>query len=478
MMLPKVAEFRGQTAGARVARELLLRRRNDEPVGAANHAMQQLPLTPIGAAVLPTAASLPTASRAAGAGFPAGSVGGFAGMVTDAAAQSGAAMAEAATRTGNGSRPDEQRPEVSSPDLRGADKRAFGVDSETASGAPSANPEPTAQLPATNRIRAPAPPNSKTHAPASAPAVEKLLPAEALAPEVHVAPDAAFSVAGALTHGPRLNAVAPSTTGTTDPGQAPPQVGDATARTALDAGEQQPAGGQPEPSVIPAKAAIVTAAAHSAATLSPAQDEAAATGIPTPTVPVLFGPFAPPAASPPGNDAPQAAARGTSGAAASPAEQLGKVLIAATTTQAGNRQLMVRLDPPELGHVRIAITQPREGGAAVTLTVERPETLLMVLRDEQALHSALDRAGVPAEARTVSFELAPQREAPSPAQPQGHLPAGAPAFDLAARDHGQRPPRPMATALPDPATTETDEPADSQRVYVAMWRRAGIDITA
>jgi flagellar hook-length control protein FliK len=303
-------------------------------------------------------------------------------------------------------------------------------------------------------------------------------------------------VAGALTDLSRQNSAATSATGTTDRGQADfawhanarspvaaanlavseqavPQVGDATARTAaLDAGAQQPAENEPEPSVIPTRAAILTEAARCTAASSRGQDAA------SPTVPALAGSLTPPAPSPPGTDAPRAAVRGTSSAAAPPAEQLGKVLIVATATQGGNRQLTVRLDPPELGHVRIAITQPHEGGAAVTLTVERPETLLMVLRDEPALHRALDRAGVPADARTVSFELAPQREAPTSAQPQPHVPSGSPALDMAGRDHGQRPSRPMVTAPPDPAATEANEPADSQPAYVTMWCRAGIDITA
>jgi hypothetical protein len=196
----------------------------------------------------------------------------------------------------------------------------------------------------------------------------------------------------------------------------------------------------------------------------------------TPMIPALAGPLAPPAASPAGGDAPLAAPRDTRGAAAPPAQQLGTVLIASAMTQAGSRQLTVRLDPPELGHVRIAITQPREGGAVVTLTVERPETLLMVLRDEPALHRALDRAGVLAEARTVNFELAPQREAAPSVQPPAHH--GGAAADLAARDHGQRPPRPMGPAPPDPAAEATDATADNRLTSVPLWRRAGIDITA
>ena len=171
----------------------------------------------------------------------------------------------------------------------------------------------------------------------------------------------------------------------------------------------------------------------------------------------------------------------TDQAKAPPAEQLGSILVASTRAPAGNQQLTVRLDPPELGRVHIAIAQPRTGAAAVTLTVERPETLLMVLRDAPALHRALDRAGVPAEARTVTFELAPQRTA-SPQGPHAqNSPSSGPGFDLASRDQWQRPARQM----PERNEHGTDiahnaeEPIEDQRArYKRMWQRAGIDITA
>jgi hypothetical protein len=161
-----------------------------------------------------------------------------------------------------------------------------------------------------------------------------------------------------------------------------------------------------------------------------------------------------------------------------PVEQLGTILVASTRTQAGNQQLTVRLDPPELGRVHIAIAQPRTGAAAVTLTVERPDTLLLVLRDAPALHRALDRAGVPAEARTVAFELAPQREA-TPQQPHAQGSHSGLTIDLAARDQGQRPTRQMpARNEPGASNENTDQSTEQQPAYTRVWQRAGIDITA
>lgn len=185
-----------------------------------------------------------------------------------------------------------------------------------------------------------------------------------------------------------------------------------------------------------------------------------------------------PAAPAPAEPAVHSLVGSTDQTATPPAAQLGSILVASTRTQGGNQQLTVRLDPPELGRVQIAIAQPGTGAAAVTLTVERPETLLMVLRDAPALHQALDRAGIPAEARTVAFQLAPQHE-PSPQQPHGQGSQPGPAFDLGSRDQWQRPTRQMPQRNePGAGSAAADEASDNQPAYARIWQRAGIDITA
>ena len=166
------------------------------------------------------------------------------------------------------------------------------------------------------------------------------------------------------------------------------------------------------------------------------------------------------------------------------ARQIGDVAVTLLrSVGGGDRQLTVRLDPPQLGRVQVAIAQARGGAAAVTLTVERPETLLLALRDEPALHRALDRAGVPTEARTVTVQLAPQRAEPSadrsplhPSQPGSNL------LEQAPRDHGHGQARQTPLGQPTPTArqaADADDPADPILASTqSSWQRAGIDITA
>jgi hypothetical protein len=180
------------------------------------------------------------------------------------------------------------------------------------------------------------------------------------------------------------------------------------------------------------------------------------------------------------HDATRQASGDAGHATAGPAQQIAAGMDALTRTAGGNRQLVVRLDPPELGRVQIAIAQPKSGPAAVVLTVERPETLLLVLRDQPSLHQALDRAGVAADARTVSFELAPVRTDPHPTVPHGgHGRPGDATLDLTAREQGGRSARqdPRASAYADPlGSGEVGDPLVIN--LPPAWSRAGIDITA
>jgi hypothetical protein len=147
---------------------------------------------------------------------------------------------------------------------------------------------------------------------------------------------------------------------------------------------------------------------------------------------------------------------------------------------------VLRLEPAELGKIQIAVAQPRDGAAAVVLTVERPETLLLVLRDQQGLHQALDRAGIAADGRTVSVELAPMRAEPQPAAP--HAGHGQP--DTAATDRGLnrdtnrdpgtggRSARHRPGAAGDANRPGPGMPGNALRAALPAWRRAGVDITA
>ena len=93
------------------------------------------------------------------------------------------------------------------------------------------------------------------------------------------------------------------------------------------------------------------------------------------------------------------------------------------------RVLSVQLDPEELGRVRIRIEQGGDGPARVDLTAERPETLQLLLRDQTALHHALDQAGVTPDARVIRFHLADQGAiAPTPTAPPAPLPQPSASF--------------------------------------------------
>lgn len=239
----------------------------------------------------------------------------------------------------------------------------------------------------------------------------------------------------------------------------------------------------PQPAAQPAQnqAAPVAADGHAAKPGQPA-GAASAPAQPVNAVPATAAAADIPPAPIVADPAPVAATRQPA-APAPLVEQIGTVAVTLARSTGGDRQLTIRLDPPQLGQVQVAISQPRSGAVtAVTLTVERPETLLMVLRDEPALHRALDRAGVPADGRTVTFQLAPPHEASPAPSPQPHGSAGGPGLpDMAAREQGQGQPRqsPSAPTTYSGRRADADEPAETASAPTQpRWRYAGIDITA
>ena len=88
----------------------------------------------------------------------------------------------------------------------------------------------------------------------------------------------------------------------------------------------------------------------------------------------------------------------------SAAEQLRGAFTTAASP-AGPGRVVVRLDPAELGRVQIGILRQADGPARIELVAERPDTLQLLMRDQPALHRALDLAGVPAEGRVLHFQL-------------------------------------------------------------------------
>ena len=200
---------------------------------------------------------------------------------------------------------------------------------------------------------------------------------------------------------------------------------------------------------------------------------------------------APAAAAPSGEDAKPAAVPAAPAAAAAPvqptpAEQTLPALVSLGGSQ-GTRHVTIRLDPQELGQLQIRVAQSGDGTAQVTLTAERPQTLDLLVRDQDQLHRALDQAGVPAEGRSIAFHLAPAAAA-APADP--HRAAASPDAATAGTGSGMgtggggserlpqqdgfaAPPRRTA-AIPADGPTEVNAPQQA----ASRWQRAGIDITA
>jgi hypothetical protein len=118
--------------------------------------------------------------------------------------------------------------------------------------------------------------------------------------------------------------------------------------------------------------------------------------------------------------------------------------------------------------VQVHIAHDAAGGAAVTVQVERPETLHMLQQDVSHLHQALDRAGVPAEARQLSLHLAPAVAASAGGQDAGSLSSGGNGGD------GQRQAPQPRQAQRAAAADAAEETHGSQ----PAWQPAGLNITA
>jgi flagellar hook-length control protein FliK len=184
----------------------------------------------------------------------------------------------------------------------------------------------------------------------------------------------------------------------------------------------------------------------------------------TPPAPAAAaGPIAATAAAPPRTPA------------ASPAEQVAPALVSLAHAPDGTQRLTLRLDPPDLGHVQIRIDRPPEAPARVDITVEKAETLTLLLRDQPQLQRALDQAGVPPDGRSVTFHVASteptaRHEAVS-APSAGTGSAGTGDASYGASQQGGGPPRREFAGADDPDT-------EFSQAAPPGWVRAGLDITA
>ena len=84
--------------------------------------------------------------------------------------------------------------------------------------------------------------------------------------------------------------------------------------------------------------------------------------------------------------------------------QVAPALVSLAGGSAGAQRLTVRLDPVELGLVEIRIERTQNAPPEVSISADRPETLLLLQRDHHQLQKALDQAGIPSEGRLVTFQ--------------------------------------------------------------------------
>ena len=163
--------------------------------------------------------------------------------------------------------------------------------------------------------------------------------------------------------------------------------------------------------------------------------------------------------------------------AASPAAQIAPALVQMGHAPDGAQRLTVRLDPPELGHVQVRIDRPAEAAARVEITVEKPETLTLLLRDQPQLQHALDLAGVPSEGRSVTFHIA----SPEPT-PRSSEPATAPAPGVAAgglsNDGSHGTPRQGGQSGRQQPSAQGGSETEFTPISPTGWLRGGLDITA
>ncbi|MEJ0044109.1 MAG: flagellar hook-length control protein FliK [Rhizomicrobium sp.] len=174
----------------------------------------------------------------------------------------------------------------------------------------------------------------------------------------------------------------------------------------------QPAGQQTPGN--PANAAP-TPAADAPANFTPAPAEAAR----PPEAPASASIGAPPPPAPVAAATPQAASQLQIG---HPAERPDINTLAfniAAKSEGGARHFDIRLDPAELGRVDVRLTVDDAGKAQATLSVEKPQTLELLQKDQVHLERALKEAGLDMSQNGLNFSLKGQQQqgggnAPSP----------------------------------------------------------------
>lgn len=89
-----------------------------------------------------------------------------------------------------------------------------------------------------------------------------------------------------------------------------------------------------------------------------------------------------------------------------PATQMVAAQITKSAANGETKQMTLRLDPPELGRVEIRLEFGDERMVKANIIVEKPETLLMLQRDANALERALQNAGLETDSGSLDFSMA------------------------------------------------------------------------
>ncbi len=90
---------------------------------------------------------------------------------------------------------------------------------------------------------------------------------------------------------------------------------------------------------------------------------------------------------------------------AHPATQMVSATIQKAVKAGEDTNIKLRLDPPELGRVEVKMSIDKDNMAKIVLTVEKPETFMMLQKDSHVLQQALYESGVDTQG-DISFELA------------------------------------------------------------------------
>jgi flagellar hook-length control protein FliK len=92
----------------------------------------------------------------------------------------------------------------------------------------------------------------------------------------------------------------------------------------------------------------------------------------------------------------------------------------ASKSEGGARHFDIRLDPPELGRVDVRLSVDDAGKAQAVLTVEKPQTLVLLQNDQSHLQRALKDAGLDLGQNGLAFSLKSQQQQ---AGGDGHKPS-------------------------------------------------------